>query len=171
MRCLFCGKELAGNKQYCNLSCKNKFKYRNRLVIKNCIVCNKPFTSRAGVKCCSSSCSVKAQKKYNKKCTICGKKFKARGNGKYCSNACYRVANNPKAGLRVSSCIICGENFVHLATAPRETCTEQCSSKVIRFYIDKSLNELFGSNDKDKIRELLKINFQKEVPYNEEQKN
>lgn len=76
--CKWCGKEVDSKKKYyCNESCKDKFRWRKRRVIKefipvkkNCLFCGKEFFSVSpknpnGSKYCNKECSRKHWRKLN----------------------------------------------------------------------------------------------------------
>lgn len=158
MKCLNCDIELTSNKKYCSNSCKKKYLYKKKLFNKECIICKKTFTGTAGMKCCSDSCSIKAQRLYKKSCPVCGKRFSARGNGVYCSDMCYRTANSKTKGLTIGVCRVCKSPYRFKKDSNSIVCSSECSSNLFSVLIDETLMEIFATTDKKAIKILLENN-------------
>lgn len=155
-KCLVCEKEILNNRVYCSNSCKEKYRYKNTTYNKNCIICGKEICVTKGTSVCSKECYLKSQRNKVKTCPVCKSEFNSRGNGVYCSNMCYRIANNPKRGLKISNCEVCGGTFRSLKGYEELTCSDKCSSNLFYTYINRTNKCVFGTTNKRKIKNHLK---------------
>lgn len=144
--CVNCGKEIDDHRKYCSFKCKRKYLYENKSYNKTCNVCGRIFFSRAGVTCCSKECSIEARKNVIKVCKVCNTQFRSTSRGLYCSSTCRDKANEARKKFKLNICKVCGKRFRAPKGVIMNCCSEECSSKFNRKYIDESLKRVLGTN-------------------------
>ena len=140
--CPTCGKsfEATESVKYCSSKCKNKAKYSNANLQRQCLFCGKIFKANTPyVKYCSTSCSSKhfhqrRREKLKKEtfiCAECGKEISGsqKVDGKFCSQKCknqycYKNARESR------KCPICGKIFDVFKYSHQTCCSKSCANKL-----------------------------------------
>lgn len=153
VNCIHCGKVIPRkpygvNKKYCSHSCS----YEHKLLEKECKYCGKSFKGTRGTHYCSKSCKSKAAKGVLVKCNCCGKEFKSYHYSKYCSKECQNLVRKG----HLLTCEVCGNEFIDLNKTFPNVCSDKCKEKYPLYKANLILLDLFGTKDKDQIKNMVK---------------
>ena len=156
-KCLYCGRKLERShdgtvKKYCNPSCQ----YAHKTTVIKCRNCGKEFEGRKGIKYCSDKCKKEGLRSRQMVCENCGKECIGHGSSKYCSTSCYREANSKSVNNTILICSVCNKEYVGSKQSAYHICSSECRNKLATYRSRSLMKELFGTTNKEEIRQMVK---------------